>query len=151
MLRWRLHRLLDRSHGMDDGCAIRTLQLSEQRGNVATRTAVEFGKRRAAFHGQCKFGDAAVGLGRLSRHDLTPLQGLQRAAEETCIQAERASQIGGRAGLAVGNFVDDPRFLQRPRTVEQLRFDDAQLAGIEPAEGADGGDLRVEFSSPECI
>ena len=109
------------------------------------RAAVEFGKGRAAFRRQCEFGGPAVGLRWFSRDDLAPLQGLQGTAEVTGIETERADQIGRGAGLPFGDFVDDPRFLQRPRAVEQFRFDDAEFAGVEAAEAAHRRDLALEF------
>jgi len=38
-----------------------------------------------------------------------------------------------------------PGFLQRPRAIEQFWFDDAEFAGVEPAEAANRRDLGIEF------
>jgi hypothetical protein len=42
------------------------------------------------------------------------------------------------------DLVDNPRFLQRPRAVQELGLDDAELAGIEPAEAANRRDLAFQ-------
>ncbi len=142
----RFQRLLDGRHRVDDRRAVGGFQFAEQAGDLAARAAVEFGEGCAAFRGQCELGGAAVGFRRLSRDDLPPLQRLQGAAEITGIEAERADQIGRGAALPFGDLVDDAGFLQRPWTVEQFRFDDAEFAGIEPAEAAQRCDLAVEFA-----
>jgi hypothetical protein len=49
------------------------------------------------------------------------------------------------------DLVDDPRFLQGPWARQQLRLDDAELAGIEPAETPDGRDLAFERGLDRCI
>jgi hypothetical protein len=100
-------------------------------------------KSRAAFRGQGEFSRAAIGLRWFSRDDLASLQGLQGAAEESGIEPQRTDQIGRGAVRPLADFVNDPGFLQRPGTVQQLRFDDAELAGIEAVEGADRRDLVV--------
>src|SRR5664280_3811314 len=51
--------------------------------------------------------------------------------QEARIIYEIADQLGGGAALPLRDFVNDPRFLQRPGAVQQLRLDDAQLAGVE--------------------
>src|SRR5437762_14361999 len=43
------------------------------------------------------------------------------------------------------DLVEDARLLQGERAVQQLRLDDAELAGVEAAEAADGGDLAVKI------
>ena len=143
LLRRRLQRLFDRGHGADDGGACRGVETAEQRRDLVTRSVVEFGERRATPRGQGELGDAAVGLRGLARHDLAPLQRPQGAAEKSGVEAERTDQVGGGTALALRDLVDDPRFLQRPATVQQLRLDDAELAGVEPAEAANGGNLVV--------
>jgi hypothetical protein len=120
-------------------------------GDHAARPAVEVGKGRAAFRGQCELGDAAVGPRRLARDNLAPLQGLQGAAEESGIETQRADQLGGGAALPFRDFVNDPRFLQRPGAVQQLRLDDAQFSGVKSAEAADRRDLAIQFGSARHV
>src|SRR5437870_3782698 len=139
-----LQRLLDGAHRMDDARAIRGFQAVEQAADFAARAAVEFGKRRAAFRGQYESGGTAVGFRWLSRDDLAPLQSPQRAAEIAGIEAERTHQVGRRTALPFSDFVDDAGFLQRPRAVEQLRLDDAEFAGVEPAEASNRRDLALQ-------
>jgi hypothetical protein len=42
--------------------------------------------------------------------------------------------------LPFRDLVNDPRLLQRPGAVQKLRLDEAELAGVETAEAANGGD-----------
>ncbi len=143
-LRWRLQRLLDRGHGADHAGTAIVIQPAEQGGDFAARPALEFGKRRAALGGQHQFVGAAVGFGGFSRHDLAALQRGQGAAEEAGIEAEGTDQIGRGAVFLLRDLVDDPRFLQREGTVQQLRLDDAEFVGIEPAKTPDGGNLAFQ-------
>ena len=76
-----------------------------------------------------------------ARHDLAPLQTLQGSAQKPGIETEAANQFGRGAVFPLRDFIDDPRFLQRPRSVQQLRFDDAEPAGVDPRKAAYGGDL----------
>src|SRR5258707_9442056 len=145
LLRRRLERLLDGGHGVDDGRALAGIQSVQQGGDHATRSAVEVCKRRAAPPGQCEVGGAAVGPRWLSRDDLAALQCLQGAAHESSIEPQCADQIGGGAALPFRNLVNDPRFLQRPGAVQKLRLDDAELAGVETAEAANGADLALQL------
>ena len=149
--RWRLQCLFDGGHGVDQGGARRGVETAEQRRDLVMRSVVEFGKRRATPRRQGEFGDAAVGLRGLARHDLAPLQRPQGAAEKSGVEAERADQVGGGMAVALRDLVDDPRFLQRPGTVQELRFDDAELAGIEPAEAANGGNLSFQRIRRVCL
>src|SRR5262249_47192021 len=134
----------DRRHRMHDGLALPVIEYPEQVGDFTARAAVEFGKGGAAFCGQRQLAGTAVGLGWPSGHDLAALQGLQRAAEEAGVEAKRASQVGRGAALALRDLVDDAGFLQRPRTAQELWFDDAQLARVEAVEASDGGDLTFQ-------
>jgi hypothetical protein len=43
--------------------------------------------------------------------------------------------------LPFRDLVNDPRFLQRPGAVQKLRLDDAELAGVETAEAANGAPI----------
>ncbi len=144
LLRRRLQRLLDRRHRLHDRGALCGIETGEQPADLVARAALELGGGGAALGGQRQLVDAAVVFGWLARHDLAPLQALQGPAQEAGVEPEIAGQIGGGAGGAVRDLVDDARFLQREGTVQQLRLDDAELAGVEAAEAADRGDLAVE-------
>jgi hypothetical protein len=141
-LRRRLQHLLDHGHGVGGARAI--VEPGQQRPDLFARPSLEFGKSGAALRGQRDFIGAAVGLGRLACDDLAALQRLQGAAEEAGVEAEKPDQIGRGTAFMLRDLVDDPCFLQSPRARQQLRFDDAELAGIEPAEAPDGRDVAVE-------
>jgi len=117
----------------------------EQASDFLARTALELGLGGAAFGGQRELVDAAVVLGGLSRHDLPALQCLQGPAHKARIEAEIAGEVGGGTGKAMPDLVDDAGFLQSEGAVQQLRLDEAELAGIEAVERADRRYLAVGF------
>ncbi len=143
--RWRLQRVLDGGHGTDDGGALGRLEVARATPRLRCATG-------------CRGRQRPRGLSRSRLSSVTrrsALDGFRATIWRRCNAckvrlrkpASRPSaphQFGRGAALPFGDFVDDPRFLQRPGTVQQLRLDDAEFAGVEPAEAADGGNLAVE-------
>src|SRR5215212_6681943 len=139
----RLQDMFNEPHGPHDGRAFELIQFVQQSADSLPRPVIQPGECSTPFPRQGQFGDAAIGFQRASRDNLAALQALQRATEESGIETEGASQLGRRATTPLADLVYDASFLQGPGAVEQLRFDDAKLAGVEPAEAANRSHLRV--------
>nr|WP_241492009.1 hypothetical protein [Sphingomonas endophytica] len=81
----------------------------------------------------------------LRRHHLAPLQRPQGAAHEAGIKAKIAREVGGSAGGAMPDLVEDAGFLQGERAVHELGLDEAELARVKAVEAADRGDLAGDI------
>src|SRR6185503_1400772 len=67
------------------------------------------------------------------------------AAHETAqvarVEAEVPAEVGGRRLPALGQLVEDADLGEGEGAPEEALLQDADLAGVEPVEPADGGDL----------
>src|SRR5688500_12625836 len=89
---------------------------------------------------------SSVALDFHAGHEAAALETAQDAAHVAGVDAEVAGKIGcGRGPVAVGELGQDAGFSDRVRGVGVAAIEDADLAGVEPVEPANGGDLLGLF------
>src|SRR5579862_5153524 len=84
---------------------------------------------------------ASIGGGRLTDNDSLLFETAQHAAEVAGVKAEVLAEFAGGGLIALCKFVEDAHFRQRVRTLVNAILQNADLAGVETVEAADGVDV----------
>src|SRR5207245_1772044 len=74
----------------------------------------------------------------------------QDATEVAGVQVERAGELGGGGGLAVRQLVQHAHLGERERTAQVAVLQDANAAGVQTVEAADGVDVLLELARAGC-
>ena len=138
----RSKNLLDAAHGADQLPPIGVRDRRDHLPDLLVGTLFERTKRGGAFGGQGQVGLAAIGSRGLAINPAAFFEAGKNAAEITGIDAELGGEPGGgNASMRrMRDLVEQTYFGQRERGGEQPLLEEADLAGIETVEVANGGD-----------
>ncbi len=135
---------LDRLHGLDDAVLRGGGEAVQHPAHVLVRAGVEGREGLAPLRGQREVASPAVLLRTELAKEPALLEAAQDAAQIPGVDAEVATQLGGRRVHAVRELVQHARLREGERTAGEAFTQHADLARVEAVEATHGVDAAIE-------